>query len=115
VKSILLAEDAVTVRDLAKNILEEYGYNVIVVGNGVDATLRRTQHIPILPSTPRCHHAWQKRERDVCRDKSARLPEGVSGTVYSATLHQKPCVTYGSIIGSQLKLRIAVWTVLMSP
>jgi CheY-like chemotaxis protein len=36
-ETILLAEDAVTVRDLAKNILEEYGYHVILAENGVDA------------------------------------------------------------------------------
>lgn len=36
-ETILLAEDAVMVRDLAKNILEEFGYHVIVAENGVDA------------------------------------------------------------------------------
>jgi CheY-like chemotaxis protein len=36
-ETILLAEDAVAVRDLAKNVLEEYGYNVIVAENGEDA------------------------------------------------------------------------------
>jgi PAS domain S-box-containing protein len=36
-ETILLAEDAVMVRDLAKNILEEYGYHVIVAENGVNA------------------------------------------------------------------------------
>jgi CheY-like chemotaxis protein len=36
-ETILLAEDAVMVRDLTKNILEEYGYSVIVAENGVEA------------------------------------------------------------------------------
>jgi nitrogen-specific signal transduction histidine kinase len=36
-ETILLAEDAVLVRDLAKNILEEYGYHVILAENGTDA------------------------------------------------------------------------------
>jgi PAS domain S-box-containing protein len=36
-ETILLAEDAVMVRNLAKNILEEYGYRVIVAENGEDA------------------------------------------------------------------------------
>ena len=36
-ETILLAEDAVMVRDLAKNILEEFGYRVITAENGVDA------------------------------------------------------------------------------
>lgn len=36
-ETILLAEDAVMVRNLAKNILEEYGYHVIVAENGMDA------------------------------------------------------------------------------
>ncbi|MCK9420657.1 MAG: PAS domain S-box protein [Nitrospirae bacterium] len=36
-ETILLAEDAVMVRDLAKNILEEFGYHVIVAENGTDA------------------------------------------------------------------------------
>jgi CheY-like chemotaxis protein/two-component sensor histidine kinase len=36
-ETILLAEDAVMVRDLSTNILEEYGYHVIVTENGVDA------------------------------------------------------------------------------
>jgi PAS domain S-box-containing protein len=35
-ETILIAEDAVMVRDLAKNILEEYGYRVIVTENGDD-------------------------------------------------------------------------------
>jgi PAS domain S-box-containing protein len=43
-ETILLAEDAVTVRDLAKNILEEYGYQVIVAENGVDAIEAYTAH-----------------------------------------------------------------------
>jgi signal transduction histidine kinase len=36
-ETILIAEDAVMVRDLAKNILEEYGYHVIIAENGMDA------------------------------------------------------------------------------
>ncbi len=36
-ETVLLAEDAAMVRDLAKNILEEYGYHVIVAENGTDA------------------------------------------------------------------------------
>jgi CheY-like chemotaxis protein len=36
-ETILIAEDAVMVSDLAKNILEEFGYRVIVAKNGVEA------------------------------------------------------------------------------
>jgi PAS domain S-box-containing protein len=43
-ETVLLAEDAAMVRDLAKNILEEYGYNVIVAENGVDAIEAFTAH-----------------------------------------------------------------------
>jgi PAS domain S-box-containing protein len=39
-ETILIAEDAVMVSDLAKNILEEFGYQVIVAGNGVEAVER---------------------------------------------------------------------------
>jgi CheY-like chemotaxis protein len=39
-ESILLAEDAAGVSDLAKKILEEFGYRVIVAANGVEAVER---------------------------------------------------------------------------
>lgn len=43
-ETILIAEDAVMVRDLAQNILEEYGYRVIIAENGEDAVKAYRAH-----------------------------------------------------------------------